>query len=381
VFAPKSLLGRQMPRWARLCRYELICVALCGLTAAAHAADPRWTTVASGLDHPWSLAFLPDGRLLVTERRGTMRIVTPQGEIGAPIAGLSPVAARSQGGLLDVALDPKFADNHWVYWSYAEPGPGRSNGTAVARGRLNRERLDDVQVIFRQRPKVTGVAHYGGRLVFGRDGRLFVTLGDRLFHRDQAQQLDSHLGKVVRIEADGRVPADNPFVRTPGALPEIWSLGHRNVQGAALHPATGALWTHEHGPEGGDEVNITEAGRNYGWPIISYGVDYGSGRKIGEGTAKAGMEQPLTRWVPSIAPSGMAFVAGDRYPGWQGSLLVGALRGQALVRLTLAGSRIVAEDRIPAGAYGRVRDVRVAPDGTVYLLTDMSDGRIVRIDP
>ena len=381
MFTPESLLERQLSRWARLCRYGSICVALCGLTTAAHAADPRWTTVASGLDHPWSLAFLPDGRLLVTERRGAMRIVTPQGEVGAPLSGLPAVAARSQGGLLDVALDPKFADNRWVYWSYAEPGPDRSNGTAVARGRLNGERLDDVQVIFRQRPKVAGVAHYGGRLVFGRDGHLFVTLGDRLFHRDQAQKLDSHLGKVVRIEADGRVPADNPFVRTPGALPEIWSLGHRNVQGAALHPATGALWTHEHGPEGGDEVNITEAGRNYGWPIISYGVDYGSGRKIGEGTAKAGMEQPLTRWVPSIAPSGMAFVAGDRYPGWQGSLLVGALRGQALVRLTLDGSRIVAEDRMPAGAYGRVRDVRVAPDGTIYLLTDMSDGRIVRIDP
>jgi glucose/arabinose dehydrogenase len=347
----------------------------------AHAADMRWTTVASGLDHPWSLAFLPDGRMLVTERGGTMRIVTPQGEVGTPLAGLPPVAARSQGGLLDVALDPKFADNRWVYWSYSEPGPDRSNGTAVARGRLNGERLDDVQVIFRQRPKVAGVAHYGSRLAFGRDGRLFVTLGDRLFHRDQAQRLDSHLGKVVRIEADGRVPVDNPFVRTPGALPEIWSLGHRNVQGAALHPATGALWTHEHGPEGGDEVNLTEAGRNYGWPVISYGVDYGSGRKIGEGTAKAGMEQPLTRWVPSIAPSGMAFVAGERYPGWQGSLLVGALRGQALVRLTLAGTRIVAEDRLPAGAYGRVRDVRVAPDGTVYLLTDMSDGRIVRLDP
>jgi glucose/arabinose dehydrogenase len=367
-------------RWQRALR-DGAAVLLCAGSAVVGAADMRWTTVASGLDHPWSLAFLPDGRMLVTERRGAMRIVTPQGEIGAPLEGLPPVLARAQGGLLDVALDPGFADNHRVYWSYAEPGPERSSGTAVARGRLEGTRLVDVQVVFRQRPKVVGVAHYGGRLAFGRDGRLFVTLGDRLFHREQAQKLDSHLGKVVRIEADGRVPTDNPFVRTPGALPEIWSLGHRNVQGAALHPATGVLWTHEHGPEGGDEVNVTEAGRNYGWPVISYGVDYGTGKKIGEGTAKAGMEQPLARWVPSIAPSGMAFVAGERYPGWNGSLLVGALRGQALVRLTLDGTRVVAEDRMPAGAYGRIRDVRVAPDGAVYLLTDMSDGRIVRLDP
>jgi glucose/arabinose dehydrogenase len=369
-----SVASRCGARWLLLAWLAL------GLAGAAAADEMRWTTVARGLEHPWAVAFLPDGRMLVTERPGRMRIVTPQGHIGPPLAGLPPVDARAQGGLLDVVLHPQFADNRLVYWSYAEPGPERSNGTAVARGRLDGDRLDDVQVVFRQRPKFVSVAHFGSRLVFARDGRLFITLGDRLFARDEAQNLGSHLGKVVRIESDGRVPADNPFLKTPGALPEIWSLGHRNVQGAAIHPATGVLWTHEHGPEGGDEVNVTEAGRNYGWPVITYGVEYGSGRKIGEGTAKAGMEQPVTRWVPSIAPSGMAFVAGDRYPGWQGQLLVGALRGQALVRLELDGRKVVREERMRS-EFGRVRDVRIGPDGWIYLLTDMADGRLLRLEP
>jgi aldose sugar dehydrogenase len=350
------------------------------LAGAASADSPRWITIARGLEHPWSLAFLPDGRMLVTERPGRMRIVSSSGEIGAPLAGLPPVDARAQGGLLDVVLDPKFSDNRLVYWSYAEPGPGRSNGTAVARGKLNGAQLDEVQVIFRQHPKFASVAHFGGRLAFARDGRLFVTLGDRLFQRDQAQKLDSHLGKVVRIEADGHVPADNPYVKTPGALPEIWSLGHRNVQGAALHPATGVLWTHEHGPEGGDEVNVDEAAHNYGWPVITYGVDYGSGKKIGEGTAKAGMEQPVTYWVPSIAPSGMTFLTSERYAGWKGNLFVGALRGQALVRLELDGRKLVKEERFASGGLGRVRDVRQGPDGWLYILTDTADGRIVRFE-
>ena len=250
----------------------------------------------------------------------------------------------------------------------------------MARGRLNGERIDEVQVIFRQVPKVASVAHFGSRLVFGRDGRLFITLGDRFSQREQAQKLDSHLGKVVRIEPDGRVPADNPFVKTPGARPEIWSLGHRNMQGAALHPDSGVLWTHEHGPEGGDEVNVDEAGRNYGWPVITYGVEYGSGAKIGEGSAKAGMEQPVTYWVPSIAPSGMAFLTSDRYPGWKGNLFVGALRGQLLVRLELDGRKVVKQERLLTGQIGRIRDVRQGPDGWLYLLTDMNDGRIVRVE-
>lgn len=340
----------------------------------------KLVTVAGGLVHPWGLAFLPDGRLLVTERAGRMRIVSAQGEVGPPLQGLPEVDARAQGGLLDVALDPRFADNRWVYWSYSEPGPGRSNGTSVARGRLQGDRLEDVQVIFRQAPKLASAAHFGSRLVFARDGRLFVTTGDRLFHRELAQKLDNLVGKVVRIEADGQVPPDNPFVRTPGARPEIWSLGHRNPQGAALHPVSGALWTHEHGPEGGDEVNLTEAGHNYGWPVITYGVDYGSGKRIGEGTARAGMEQPLTYWVPSIGPSGMAFLTSDRYPGWKGNLFVGALRGQMLVRLELDGTRVVKEERLPLNDIGRIRDVRQGPDGWLYLLTDQADGRIVRVE-
>lgn len=340
----------------------------------------KLVTVAGGLHHPWGLAFLPDGRLLVTERAGRMRIVSAGGELGPPLQGLPEVDARSQGGLLDVVLDPQFADNRWVYWSYSEPGPGRSNGTSVARGKLNGERLDEVQVIFRQQPKLASVAHFGSRLAFGRDGRLFVTTGDRLFHRELAQKLDNHIGKVVRIEPDGRVPADNPHVRTPGARPEIWSAGHRNPQGAALHPATGALWTHEHGPEGGDEINVDEAGLNYGWPVITYGVDYGSGRKIGEGSTKPGMEQPLTYWVPSIGPSGMAFLTSERYPGWKGNLFVGALRGQMLVRLELDGRRVVKEERLPLNEIGRIRDVRQGPDGWLYLLTDHADGRILRME-
>ncbi len=376
-----SVRGAMRGRW-----HASIAFVLALLVAQLARADSlRVVTVASDLAHPWALAFLPDGRMLVTERPGRMRIVSMRGEVGPPLAGLPAVDARAQGGLLDVVLDPKFSENAFVYWSYTEPGPERTNGTAVARGRLGgaagAERLDDVQVIFRQSTKLAGVAHFGSRLVFARDGRLFITLGDRFFRRDAAQRLDSHLGKVVRIEPDGRAPSDNPFVKTPGALPEIWSIGHRNVQGAALHPATGVLWTHEHGPEGGDELNIDEAGRNYGWPVITYGVDYGSGNKIGEGTAKPGMEQPVTYWVPSIAPSGMCFLTSDRYPGWQGHLFIGALRGRFLVRLELNGRKVVRQERLLEGAIERVRDVRQGPDGFLYLLTDMSDGRIVRLQP
>jgi glucose/arabinose dehydrogenase len=355
------------------------------LPARGEPPPLRVVTVASGLDHPWGLAFLPDGSMLVTERPGRMRVVNKDGTLGAPLAGLPPVDARAQGGLFDVALDPRFADNRYVYWSYAEAERGRPdrdtpNGTAVARGKLNGSRLDDVQVIFRQQPKVAAVAHYGGRLVFGRDGRLFVTLGDRLVRRDDAQKLDSHLGKVVRIEVDGRAPTDNPYTKTRGARAEIWSVGHRNVQGAALHPDSGVLWTHEHGPEGGDELNVDEAGRNYGWPLASYGVDYGSGRRIGDGRPAPGTELPLTHWVPSIGPSGMAFLTSQRYPGWQGNLFVGALRGQALVRLQLDGRKVVREERLLTNEHGRIRDVRQGPDGWLYLLTDMTDGRLLRLE-
>jgi glucose/arabinose dehydrogenase len=347
---------------------------------AALAADGLKTAVvARGLVNPWSLAFLPDGRLLVTERPGRMRIIAADGQLSAPLAGLPPVSAGGQCGLLDVVLDPKFGTNGWVYWSYAEPGEG-GNGTAVARGRLDGERLLEVQTIFSQQPKVSSSNHCGGRLVFDRDGRLFVTLGDRFSRKDDAQVLSNHLGKIVRIEVDGRVPADNPFVGRSEARPEIWSLGHRNVQGAALHPETGELWASEHGPQGGDEINVVRAGRNYGWPLLTFGRNYGTGTRIGEEGPKPGYEQPLKTWVPtSIAPSGMAFLTSDRYPGWKGSLFIGALRGEALVRLTIEGGQVVAEQRLLGTLNARIRDVRQGPDGWLYVLTDNADGRVLRL--
>ncbi|HEY7655926.1 MAG TPA: PQQ-dependent sugar dehydrogenase, partial [Burkholderiales bacterium] len=270
------------------------------------------TTVAKGLEHPWALAFLPDGRMLVTERPGRLRYVTREGAVSEPVAGVPAVHAQGQGGLLDVALDPAFAQNSVIYLSYAEPGADGTNGTAVARARLEGGQLADLKVIFSQQPKFKSNHHFGSRLVFARDGSLFVTTGERNSQRDLAQDLGTHIGKVIRIAPDGGVPAGNPFASRAGALPETWSYGHRNIQGAALHPQTGELWTHEHGPRGGDEVNIARAGRNYGWPVITYGREY-SGPAIGEGTAKAGMEQPVHYWVPSIAPSGLAFHSGNGY--------------------------------------------------------------------
>jgi glucose/arabinose dehydrogenase len=363
-----------------------------GAARAAMAQKPtlaiKPTTLAHGLQRPWGFAFLPgferEGRLLVTEKTGRLRIVdTRSGKPGAPIGGVPKVDAMGQGGRLDVALDPRFADNALVYLSYAEPGEGEDrgkNGTAVARARLDgNERLADVQVIFRQRPKIASTAHFGSRLQFARDGRLFVTLGDRFFERHAAQELGNHLGKVVRIEPDGRIPPDNPFVGKPGAAPEIWSYGHRNVQGAALHPATGELWSCEHGPQGGDEVNVDEAGRNYGWPVVTYGREYVTGAKIGEGTARPGMEPPITYWVPSIAPSGIGFLSSPHYPGWQGDLFVGALRAQCLVRLALDGRRVMQEERLLSTFFERIRAVRQGPDGWLYLITDNEDGRLVRL--
>ncbi len=348
--------------------------------AAASNRPIRLVEVARGLEHPWGMAFLPDGQLLVTERPGRLRIVGPAGEISGPLAGVPKVDAVGQGGLLDVAIDPDFATSRLVYLSYAEPR-GDANATAVARGRLAEAGLEDVEVIFRQQPALPGRHHFGSRLVFARDGRLFVTLGDRYKEKDRAQTLDSHLGKVVRIERDGRVPPDNPFLGTPGALPEIWSYGHRNVQGAALHPVTGELWTHEHGPKGGDELNRTLAGRNYGWPAITYGVDY-SGALISDKTEAPGMEQPVHYWVPSIAASGLAFYSSDRFPSWAGNVFVGGLRSQQLVRLVLDGDRVVAEEVLLKDVVNeRVRDVEQGPDGYLYLLTDEKNGRLLRIEP
>jgi aldose sugar dehydrogenase len=336
-------------------------------------------TVASGLEHPWALAFLPDGRILVTERPGRLRIVAPSGRVSEPLGGVPEVQAGGQGGLLDVAIDPKFAENRLVYLSYAEPGQGGA-GTAVARGRLGEGQLENVQVIYRQQPKVEGNGHFGSRLVFAEDGMLFITQGDRQGYREQAQDLASGLGKLIRIHTDGSIPKDNPFVGKSGARPEIYSYGHRSMQAAALHPETGRLWTVEHGARGGDELNHPEAGKNYGWPVITYGIDY-SGAKIGEGTVKQGMEQPVYYWDPVIAPSGAVWYTGDRYPGWKGSLLVGSLQPGALVRLTVDNDKVTLEERHLAELGDRIRDVQQGPDGLLYLVTDEDKGRVLRVVP
>jgi aldose sugar dehydrogenase len=349
-------------------------------TPPSREGTVKVATVAGGLEHPWGLAFLPDGRMLVTERPGRLRLVDRQGRLSEPLAGVPTVLARGQGGLLDVAIDPHFAANRLVYLSYAEPGDKGTAGTAVARGRLADNRLDKVEVIYRQQPKVKGGNHFGSRLVFAPDGALFITQGDRYDYKQQAQDLSSGLGKIVRIRPDGSIPRDNPFVGRDGARPEIWSYGHRNIQAAALHPDTGQLWTVEHGARGGDELNHPEAGKNYGWPVITYGVDY-DGTKIGEGTAKAGMEQPVYYWDPVIAPSGMAFYSGSLFPEWKGAVLVGSLKPGLLVRLTLKDGKVVQEDRYLGDLGERIRDVRQAPDGSIYLLTDSDDGRILRLSP
>jgi len=337
-------------------------------------------TVAGGLEHPWALAFLPDGRMLVTERPGRLRIVERDGRVSEPLVGVPEVLARGQGGLLDVAVDPRFVENGLVYLSYAEPGASGMAGTAVARGRLGAGRLEDVRVIYQQQPKVRSSLHFGSRLVFSRDGTLFVTQGDRGAYRDGAQDLSVGFGKIVRIVPDGSVPRDNPFVGRAAARPEIWSYGHRNIQSAALHPRTGQLWTVEHGARGGDELNRPEAGKNYGWPVITYGTDY-SGASIGEGTAKSGMEQPVYYWDPVIAPSGMTFYTGDAFPEWKGSIFIGSLHPGLLVRLTLEDGRVAREERYLGDLRERIRDVRQGPDGLLYLLTDSGDGRILRVRP
>jgi len=336
--------------------------------------------LAEGLSHPWSLAFLPDGRMLVTERNGRLRLIDGQGRLDSkPIEGLPKIRQHGQGGLLDVVLHPQFSENHWVYFSFAEPGAG-GYGTAVARGKLEGHRLDQVEVIFRMARKTETRHHFGSRLVFDQKGDLFITLGERGDGR-RAQDIDDHAGSLIWIHADGSVPADNPFVVRRDAKPEIYSYGHRNIQGAALHPETGRLWIHEHGPQGGDEINIPEAGKNYGWPVITYGVNYGSGTPIGEGTHKTGMQQPIYYWVPSIAPSGMAFYSGDRFKPWKGNLFVGSLKFQLLVRLELDGEKIIHEERLLEGKFGRIRDVRQGPDGYLYLLTDEDDGQLIRLIP
>jgi glucose/arabinose dehydrogenase len=341
------------------------------------------TVVARGLEHPWAVEPLPGGELLVTERPGRMRIVSATGELGAPIGGVPRVDARGQGGLLDVALSPSFATDRTIFWSYAEPRSG-GNGTSVARGVLSADgrRLGDVQVIYRSEPTYDGTMHFGSRLAFGPDGMLFITMGERSDEpmRRHAQELDNHLGKVVRIAPDGAAPQDNPFTGDTNARPEVWTLGHRNIQAAAFD-GDGRLWVVEHGAQGGDELNLIEKGKNYGWPIVAYGEEY-SGRPIPDAeTSRDGYEQPVYYWDPVIAPSGAQFYSGDAFPDWQGDLFVGGMKDKMLVRLTLDGERVTGEERLLTGRGQRVRDVRQGPDGALYLVTDEPNGELWRVGP
>ena len=366
---------------------------LAGLLALAAAPSvaqsqpsPKAQTVASGLQHPWAVAFLPDGRFLVTERPGRLRVVNADGQVQPAVQGLPEVAAGGQGGLLDVITDSAFASNRTIYFCFSEPGKGTTNSTALARARLSDDlkQLQDMKVIFSQQPKVSSTAHFGCRIVERQvngkpDGTLLLTLGERFSRRDDAQTLDNHHGKIVRVGKDGSVPKDNPFVGKAGALPEIWSYGHRNSQGATLAP-DGSLWTHEHGAQGGDEINRPEPGKNYGWPQVSFGVNYG-GSPIGTGKSSGpGFEPPLHHWTPSIAPSGMAFLTSDRYgAAWKGNLLVGSLKFQYLDRIELKDGQVVAEHKLLEDLGQRIRDVRQGPDGLLYVLTDNANGRLIRL--
>ncbi len=353
--------------------------------ACAAPSDVAFDVVvlAKGLDRPWAVEPLPGGDLLVTEKPGRMRIVSAAGNVGPPLAGVPEVDARGQGGLLDVALSPSFDTDRTLYWSYSEPRRG-GNGTSVARGALSadRQRLEQVRVILRAQPTYDGDKHYGSRLSFGPDGKLYVTLGDRSDQpmRPQAQRLDSHMGKILRVNPDGTVPDDNPFVGQAGALPEIWTLGHRNVQAAAFDPE-GRLWAIEHGTQGGDELNLVEKGKNYGWPLVAYGEEY-AGTPIPEAvTARRGYEQPVYYWDPVIAPSGAQVYSGSAFPAWRGSLFVGALREMRLVRLALANGRVAGEEHLLSDRGQRVRDVRQGPDGALYVVTDQQDGELWKIEP
>ena len=343
----------------------------------------RVEVIASGLQNPWGLAFLPDGRALVTERPGRLRIIGKDNKLSDPVGGVPEVAAVGQGGLLDVALSPNFAKDNLVFLSFAEPRGASGSSTSVARGRLvekdGKAALEDVKVIFRQEPARAGGFHFGSRLVFARDGNLFITTGERNL-KTPSQDLSNHIGKIIRITPDGGVPKDNPFVNNKDAKPEIWSYGHRNVQGAVLHPQTGKLWLTEHGPRGGDEINIPEAGKNYGWPVIGYGIDY-SGAKMHESTHKEGMEQPIHHWTPSIAPSGALFYTGELFPAWKGNLFTGSLVFTSLYRVELNGEKFVKEEPLLEKLGDRIRDVRQATDGSIWLLTDARNGKVLRLTP
>ena len=339
--------------------------------------------VAKGLDHPWSVEPLPGGDLLVSERTGQLRVVTAAGKIGEPITGLPAVDDRGQGGLLDLALSPTFAEDRTIFWSYSEPREG-GNATSVARGVLAADRasVTEVKVIMRAMPTYDGGAHFGSRLAFGKGGMLFITLGERSDSpmRPQAQQLESDMGKILRIAPDGSIPPDNPFVGRDGARGEIWSVGHRNVQAAAID-SLGRLWEVEHGTRGGDELNLVARGKNYGWPIIAYGIEYSGGPINGGITAKDGLEQPVYYWDPVIAPSGAQFYSGKAFPQWEGSLFIGSMVQERLVRLTIENDRVTGEEHLLVDRNKRIRDVREGPDGLLYVVTDEANGELWKIAP
>lgn len=363
-----------------------------GLLAASFSAfaqtDMKVEAVTDGLENPWAVAFLPEGRFLVTERPGRLRVIEANGQVQVPVSGLPRIAAGGQGGLLDVITDSAFAQNRTIYFCFSEPGPGNTNSTALARAQLSDDlkQLQNLKVIFSQKPKRSSTMHFGCRIVERKvngkpDGTLFLTLGDRFSYKEEAQKLDSHIGKIVRVGKEGAIPPDNPFIGQHGAQPEIWSFGHRNSQGATLAP-DGTFWMSEHGPQGGDEINLPQPGKNYGWPVITYGENYGGGA-IGDGqTEKVGMEQPMHHWTPSIAPSGMAFLTSDRYgPAWKGSLFVGSLKFQYLDRIEVKDGRVVSEQPLLKGLGQRIRDVRQGPDGLLYIVTDSRNGKLMRILP
>jgi glucose/arabinose dehydrogenase len=372
-------------------RFSLLIILSGLLATAASAATQKFSssagpiqveTVVDGLQYPWAMAFMPDGRMLVTERPGRLRIVTPDGKLSAPIAGLPKVFARGQGGLLDVIVDRHFSQNRTIYFCFADPFRSGAR-TALARARLADEAtpyIEDLRVIFKQEGPLSSGNHFGCRIVQMPDDTLFLTMGEHFTYRDEAQNLANDLGKIVRVAPDGSVPQDNPFVGRQGARPEIWSYGHRNAEGAAINPVSGKLWMHEHGPRGGDELNIPQAGKNYGWPVIGFGIDY-NGAKIHESTSKPGMEQPIRQWTPVIAPSGMAFYTGDLFPQWKNNLFIGGLSAQALIRLELDGEKVTKEERLLQDMRQRIRDVRAGPDGALWLLTDSPKGALLRLTP
>ncbi len=335
-------------------------------------------TVVDGLEHPWSVDFLPDGRMLVTEKPGRLRIVE-NGKLSEPVNGLPKVKEKGQGGLLDIALDPDYANNRIIYLSYSAKGKG-GIGTEVVKGKLVGNELKDTQVIFKLSPKSNTGYHFGSRLLFAKDGSLFITLGDR-GDQDRAQDISDHAGSLIRINKDGSIPKDNPFVNNPNAKPEIYTYGNRNMQGIAMHPETSDVWTIEHGPQGGDELNLMKPGVNYGWPVITYGANYGTGTKIGEGTEKEGMEQPIHRWVPSIATSSLLFYTGDKFPNWKGNAFVGSLKFGQIARLEMQGNKVIHEERLINGKVGRIREVQQGLDGYIYIITDESKGKLYRIKP